>query len=302
MTTPGLRPESFENVPGLTHVAFNSISQWERMQGVLPPPVSPGIRVNPGRSVAEDGRYDPARRHSKLGAPLADVEHWLRSGNAQGVRGIHFHNACLSPSWNPLRETVCEITHRLGPALSEMDWINLGGGYVWDRTTDFGPLREAVDLLTSQYGLQVFIEPGAGVVNAAGYLVASVIDLFKSDGKMVAVLDTTVNHLPEVFEYQYEPDIVEHVDDAPHEYILAGCSCLAGDLFGEYSFDEPLEIGSRVTFANVGAYSMVKAHMFNGINLPSMYTLTEAGELVLVKEHTYEDFASRCGANTGATV
>ena len=115
----------------------------------------------------------------------------------------------------------------------KLQWINLGGGYVWDETTDFGPLQEAVDLLTTKYGLQVFLEPGAGIVNSAGYLVASVIDLFKCDGKMIAVLDTTVNHLPEVFEYQYEPDVIEHVDDAPHEYILAGCSCMSGDLFGE---------------------------------------------------------------------
>ena len=186
--------------------------------------------------------------------------------------------------------------------MHELEWINLGGGYLWDETTDFGPFQEAVDLLTTTYGLRVFIEPGAGVVNSAGYLVASVIDLFKSDGKTVAVLDTTVNHLPEVFEYQYEPDVVEHADDARHEYILAGCSCLAGDLFGEYSFVEPLDIGSRLTFANVGAYSLVKAHMFNGINLPKIYVLTETGELVLVKQFTYEDFTSRCGVDTSAIV
>jgi carboxynorspermidine decarboxylase len=159
-----------------------------------------------------------------------------------------------------------------------------------------------VDLLITKYGLQVVLEPGAGIVNAAGYLVASVIDLFMSDGKMIAVLDTTVNHLPEVFEYQYEPDVVEHADDGQYDYILAGCSCLAGDLFGEYSFIEPLEIGSRVTFANVGAYSLVKAHMFNGINLPNIYSLTESGELVLVKRCTYEPFASRCGVDARAVV
>ena len=249
-----------------------------------------------------DKRYDPSRRHSKLGVSIEEVEQLIVHGSTAGLRGLHVHNACLSRSWSPLLATVSEITRRLGPMLAGLEWFNLGGGYVWDETTDFGPLQEAVDLLTNRYGLDVFIEPGAGIVNSAGYLIASVIDLLRSDGKNIAVLDTTVNHLPEVFEYQSEPDVEEHVDKAPHEYILAGCSCLAGDLFGEYSFEAPLEIGSRVTFINVGAYSIVKAHMFNGINLPSIYILTEVGELELVRKFTYEDFLARCGVDRDAAI
>jgi carboxynorspermidine decarboxylase len=38
------------------------------------------------------------------------------------------------------------------------------------------------------------------VVEETGYLVASVLDTFESDGRVIAVLDTSVNHLPEVFE------------------------------------------------------------------------------------------------------
>lgn len=302
ITTPGFKREWFEKLSGLTHVAFNSISQYERLRSVVTRSASIGIRLNPGRSSVEDKRYDPCRQYSKLGIPITDAEEWLKGSAASGVTGVHVHNACLCRSWQPLLETVERITSCLGPALSRMEWINLGGGYIWDENTDFHPLQESVDLLAMEYGLQVFLEPGAGLVNSAGYLVASVIDLIKSDGKMIAVLDTTVNHLPEVFEYQYEPDVVEHVDDAPNEYVLAGCSCLAGDLFGEYSFEQPLEIGSRVTFTNVGAYSLVKAHMFNGINLPTIYTVTEIGELTLTKQFTYEDFASRWRATDHALV
>jgi carboxynorspermidine decarboxylase len=234
--------------------------------------------------------------------PIAELKRSLTDGVGLKVKGIHVHNSCLCESWVPLLETVSQITAGLDSALTGMEWINLGGGYLWGETTDFSPLREAVDLLTNKYDLQVFIEPGAGIVNSAGYLVASVIDIFKSDGKNIAVLDATVNHLPEIFEYDYEPDLLEHVDDARHEYILAGCSCLAGDLFGEYQFEKPLEIGSRVTFANVGAYSLVKAHMFNGINLPSIYTLHENGELELGKRFTYQDFLTHCGVNHGASI
>ncbi|GAB5501012.1 MAG: hypothetical protein PsegKO_33230 [Pseudohongiellaceae bacterium] len=103
--------------------------------------------------------------------------------------------------------------------------------------------------------------------------------------------------MPEVFEYQFQPDILEEDENGEYSYILEGATCLAGDHFGEYSFAEPLEIGSRITFPDMGAYTMVKAHMFNGINLPSIYELTESGDLILQKQYTYEDFKQRCGAS-----
>ena len=119
------------------------------------------------------------------------------------------------------------------------------------------------------------------------------MDIFSSDGKTIAILDTTVNHWPEVFEYQFEPDVVGHVEGGRYEYIFAGCSCLAGDVFGDYAFEQPLDVGSKVVFTSAGAYSLVKAHMFNGINLPSIYLMNESGELVLTKQFSYQDFASR---------
>ena len=144
--------------------------------------------------------------------------------------------------------------------------------------------------------------PGTGIVNSAGYLVAAVVDLFDSDGKSIAVLDTTVNHLPEVLEYQFEPDLLDHADDGPHSYVLAGCSCLAGDVFGEYTFERPLAIGSRVTFANVGAYSLVKAHRFNGIELPTLYVRNTDGELDLQPPFAYNDSLEHSRGSTHASL
>ena len=295
ITSPGLRREWVQALPEITHLAFNSISQCERLRDEIPSSVSLGIRVNPGRSNIEDERYNPCRQYSKLGVPICELVNWLNAGHAQTLGGLHFHNACLCESWTVLRETVLQITAELEFVIRRLKWINLGGGFVWDEMTDFVPLQETVDMLTTRYGLDVFIEPGAGFVNSAGYLVASVIDVIKRDGKTIAILDTTVNHLPEVFEYQFEPDVVEHVDEGRYQYILAGCSCLAGDLFGEYAFDEPLQIGSRLTFKNVGAYSIVKAHTFNGIDLPSIYILDQNGELELSKQSSLDDLVGGVG-------
>ena len=284
----------------VSRCSLNSLIEFKKTDHLIN--VDRGLRVNPRVPIVVDDRYNPCRKNSRLGVPLNKVWRTWQKGELNGISGIHFHTACECRSWEPLLRTVREIEKQLSPMMRELEWISLGGGYDWDETTDFGPLQEAVDLLSNKYGLKVFLEPGHGIVNSAGSLHASVVDLFESDDKMVAILDTTVNHLPEVFEYQYEPDVAEHVEGAPHEFILAGCSCLAGDLFGEYTFEEPLDIGSRITFENVGAYSLVKANMFNGINLPSIYCQHEDGHLELVREFTYEDYLARCGGESHATL
>lgn len=302
-TTPYLSeavPEHFGRYA--SHLVFNSLEQMARIESLMGPSVERGIRVNPRLSFIDDARYDPCRKNSKLGVPIEETLLAWRKGDLQSISGIHFHTACESSSWEPLLQTVKAIEERLAPMMSGLDWINLGGGYQWHDGSDFSPLQEAVDLLRDKYGLEVHIEPGHGIVNSAGLLFSSVVDLFESEDKTIAILDTAVNHLPEVFEFQYEPDVAEHVDGAQHEYILAGCSCLAGDVFGEYAFEEPLNIGSCITFKNVGAYNLEKANMFNGINQPSIFILREDGELELVRQFTYEDYLARCGGEINATV
>ncbi len=178
-----------------------------------------------------------------------------------------------------------------------MEWINLGGGYLFDNPEALEEFYECIDMLRSDFELEIFIEPGTAMVCNACYLVASVVDVFSSGDKYIAVLDTTTSHWPEVFEYQFEPDVIGDEEDGEFEYILAGSSCLSGDIFGKaYAFNQRMEIGSKVIFSDAGAYSLVKASYFNGINLPTIYALTTEGDLLLQKRFVYADFMRQCGA------
>ena len=261
------------------YVTFNSLSQLQNWSPVFAGRASIGLRVNPGQSFLDDHRYDPCRPHTKLGVSLDDL-----AASADRITpmidGLHVHSNCDSTDLGELLETVQVLDSRIGPVLSQVEWINLGGGYLFDEGADLGPLTEAAGLIRDRHGAEVIIEPGAAFVRDSGFVVSEVLDLFTSDGKEVAVLDTTVNHMPEVFEYQFRPDVLGHSDTGAYEYVLAGISCLAGDVFGEYRFDEPLEFGSRVVFSNAGAYTIVKASTFNGIPLPTVYELRDDGSFV----------------------
>ena len=127
-------------------------------------------------------------------------------------------------------------------------------------------------------------------MRTAGKLVTTVVDLFSRHSTRIAVLDTTVNHIPEVLEFGYKPDVEGDSTSGIHEYVLVGASCLAGDSFGRYRFDVPLSIGDTVTFANIGAYAQVKSHRFNGINLPAVWVMTSNGNLIERQSLDYNDF------------
>ena len=290
ITSPGLREDDVKSIVNTAdYISFNSMSQWQRYKDLVNGKLNCGLRLNPEKSFARDERYDPCRKYSKLGVPVS----LLANGDLEGVQGIHLHNNCESNDFTELKQTLEHVCKLLGPTLEDIQWLNLGGGYFIDDAEQLHELEKIIKDLKDKYTLDVFIEPGKGIVGSAGFLLTSVVDIFESDGKQIAVLDTTVNHLPEVFEYQYRPHILQENPEGQYEYRLAGCSCLSGDLFGDYRFDQALEIGSRITFKNVGAYMLVKASMFNGINLPTVNILKSDETLVMEKEYSYDDFRKK---------
>lgn len=300
ITSPGLRPDEVKELATYCdHIVCNSLPQYQRFYDQIGNRASLGLRVNPRLSFVEDERYDPCHAGSKLGMPLDQLAELFqnRPESLRGLQGLHFHTNCDSETFAPLLRTVRRLDRRLSPLFRQLKWVNLGGGYLLEQGRDLGPLCEAVQLLQRRYGVTVYFEPGAALVREAGYFIAQVIDLFESDDGTIAMLDTSVNHMPEVFEYQFEPDVLGHRDDGPYEYTLSGSTCLALDVFGEYGFAAPLKVGSRVIFPSAGAYTMVKAHMFNGVNLPTNYVLSADGRLHLRKRYTYQDFLSRCASS-----
>jgi carboxynorspermidine decarboxylase len=296
MTSPGIRPDEASAIAEqCDYLTFNSLPQWERIGYGIRDRIRCGIRINPGMSYVDDERYNPCRPFSKLGVSLTTLGGVIREkrSSLRGISGIHFHNNCESRDFAELDATVSKICGLLCDYLPEITWINLGGGYLLENDAQVEALGKTVIRLRDQYGLNVFFEPGKAVVGRAGYLVTSVIDLFESEGKTIAILDTSINHLPEIFEYQYKPLVMQASGSGDYEYRLAGASCLSGDLLGDYRFDTRLTVGSKVIIENIGAYMLVKANMFNGVNLPSVYLLGQDRELRLLKHFDYSHYRDR---------
>jgi len=298
VTTPGLRSDEIPQYCRLAdYISFNSIPQWQRFKDIIKGQLKCGLRVNPQLSFVDDPRYDPCRQHSKLGVPLAELRRLLQEQPEEldGISGLHFHSHCDATDLAPLLTTVKHLLNELAPLFDQITWLNLGGGYLLNEASNKDVLSELKGILAKQGNYQLFMEPGAAIARSAGSLVATVVDLFNNERKQIAVLDTSINHLPEVFEYQLRPEVINESTKGKYSYLLAGSACLAGDIFGEYRFAAPLEVGSRIVFPNRGVYSLVKANMFNGINLPTIYLLNERGVTEEVKRFGFTDFMSLCG-------
>ncbi|MBQ1436152.1 MAG: carboxynorspermidine decarboxylase [Clostridia bacterium] len=286
-------PRDFDDIVKICgHIVFNSFSQWEKYKdAALSCGVSCGIRINPEHSTQDHAIYDPCAPGSRLGVTRAAFREDLLSG----IEGLHFHTLCEQNS-DALIETLSAVEEKFGEFLGRMKWVNFGGGHHITREDyDRDALICAVRRFKEKYGVQVYLEPGEAVALNAGYLVTAVLDVVHN-GIDIALLDASAAcHMPDVIEMPYRPPLYKSgkAGEKAHTYRLAGATCLAGDIIGDYSFDSPLSEGDRLIFEDMAIYSMVKNNTFNGMCLPSIAVLRENGETELVKSFGYEDFKMR---------
>ena len=276
------------------HIVFNSFSQWKKYRDKVKNcgrKISCGIRCNPEYSEIETDIYNPCFKNSRLGVTLANFE----ENELDGIDGLHFHTMCEQGS-DVLKRTIPHIEEKFGKYLKKMKWINLGGGHhITKEDYDLDTLCECVNYFQEKYGLEVYLEPGEAVALNAGWLVTEVLDVEKN-GMDLAIVDASAAcHMPDVLEMPYRPNVIGAgmPDEKKYTYRLGGPTCLAGDIIGDYSFDNPLKEGDRLVFCDMAIYSMVKNNTFNGMPLPSIYLAKADGEVELVKKFGYEDFKSR---------
>ncbi len=286
LTTPGIRPDEASELANFcSHISFNSINQQQLFADPATDFFSRGLRINPRLSFSTDPRFDPCRLHSKLGV---SIDH-ICAQNFAGLSGLHIHTVFSQQDYASLIQTVDKLQRQLGKYFAQLKWLNLGGGYLFNAIADHQPFIDLILTLRQKYDLHVYIEPGKAIVGDAVDLLVTVLDCFVSDGKTVAILDTSINHNPEVFEYQRQPDILQSDPQGKYSAILVGSTCLAGDIFGEYTFNHALKIGDCLHFTRLGAYSLVKANRFNGYNFPDIYWF-ESGHLQRVKHYDFQNY------------
>lgn len=279
---------------GSSHITFNSLSQFERFaQRAIEAGVSPGLRVNPQCSVIETDIYNPSLPGSRFGV----TREMLGDKLPKGIEGLHFHALCESGA-EDLQRVLAAFEQQFGEFLSQLKWVNMGGGHLMTRKGyNVDLLIELLsDFRRRHPNLEVILEPGSAFTWRTGDLITSVVDIVDNQGVKTAIIDSSFAcHMPDCLEMPYKPTISESVGENPQlpTYRMGGNSCLSGDYVGDWSFSQPLKPGDRLRFEDMNHYTTVKTNMFNGIHHPSLVLCDLDGNCEIVRTFTFDDYEQR---------
>jgi carboxynorspermidine decarboxylase len=280
-----------------SHITFNSLSQFGRFYPMVKASgknVTCGLRINPEYSVVETDLYNPSAPGSRLGVTADRIGDKL----PEGITGLHLHNLCENNSYD-LEKTLAVVEQKFGRLFGRIQWLNLGGGHLMThKDYNVEHLIEVLTALKSRYPhLEIILEPGSAFVWETGVLVATVADIVENQGVNTAMLNVSFAcHMPDCLEMPYKPRIRgayhDPVDGKP-TYRMGGNSCLSGDFMGEWSFDEPLQVGDRLVFEDMIHYTTVKTTLFNGVTHPSIGLWSADNQFILYRRFGYEDYKNR---------
>lgn len=282
-------------------VIFNSVSQFEKFYSVVKD-ISIGIRVNPGSSYSHFDLANPSRRFSRLG--VVDKKSLLKI--LPKLSGFMFHFNCENDDFKNFSDSLDEIGRLYGDCLKQLDWVSLGGGIYFSK--DGYPVDlfcKKLKEFGNRFDVQVYLEPGESVVTQSAELVTTVLDIVYNEMDVAIVDASTEAHMLDLLIYrlsakmeqkggQFIPleNFVGHKgkSQAGFKYMVAGRSCLAGDVFGAYLFKSRLKVGSVLRFSDAAGYSLVKKNWFNGLDMPSIVLKKIDGRVRVVRRFTYRDF------------
>jgi len=278
------------------HLIFNSLAQKDRFMAMVNAAAnSPdiGLRINPLHSEGEVEKYDPCAPCSRLGIPISG----LTDADLTGVSGLHMHTLC-EQGFEPLERTWNAMLPNLEPLLTQLKWINFGGGHHITRA-DYNrtALVQFIKRIQTQYKIEVYLEPGEAVALDAGILVGEILDTTYNEMHLAITDVSATCHMPDVIEAPYRPQLMHEADNTGELYRLGGPSCLAGDIIGDYRFSATPAIGQRIAFLDQAHYSLVKTNTFNGVPLPAIALWnSQTDDLRMIREFDYTDFLNRLHA------
>jgi len=292
---PAFKEEELKEIAKISHhLVFNSPTQFKRFATdakMYNPLLSLGLRINPEYSVSPKEIYNPCAVHSRLGTTLESFDDTL----IEKLDGLHFHALC-EQDCDALEKVLEKFEEKFGKYIPKMKWINFGGGHhITRQGYDTDKLIDLIKIFKKKYNVEVYLEPGEAIGWETGTLITTVLDIVHN-GMDIAILDSSAEaHMPDTIIMPYRAEVrgAGKANEKAHTYRLAGNTCLAGDIMGEYSFDIPLQIRDKVIFEDQMHYTIVKATTFNGIQLPAIAIQRLDGTVELIREFTYKDFRDR---------
>ena len=300
----GYRADEFEELLHYAdHIVFNSPSSLLRFgKRAKEAGKSVGLRINPECSTQEGHEiYDPCAPGSRMGTTRVQWDEACEKNPELPdlLDGIHFHTLCEQDS-DDLETTLVSVKENFGNLISEVKWINFGGGHHITRPGyDIERLERCIRMAKEEWNVEVYLEPGEAWALNAGFLLTSVLDVLKNGETQIAILDVSAAcHMPDVLEMPYCPPLLD-ADEMGEDGItvrLGGPTCLSGDVIGDYKFRQLPQYGDLLMFGDMAIYTTCKNNTFNGMPLPDIWLRCADSTMLPLTNFGYADFKGRLGS------
>lgn len=255
-----------------------------------------GLRLNINISYVSPEDADGDDDNSRFGfsdesEEFAEAVEYIESFPKLRLAGLHIHRTAHSRSPRFYERSVAYAAAVIKKYDLQLDYLDVGGGYfgIFPNKPTFEdyansiykPLHEA-----GLDGLKIIVEPGNALTASSFSFLSEVIDVKEIDDKTRFVTtDGSRNDIDPFFKKtDYLKEILPCETDRPIEplQIITGCTCLEYDRLFTLKDYPRLEVGDRILYNNVGAYTMTLSPQF--IRLwPRIYAINAKGEVSLVR-------------------
>lgn len=264
-----------------------------------------GIRVNfdlekyaPRQSQCGDegGRFGFCYENGELKKAINMIK---EQGNQ--VVGLHLHTSSKTRSLE-VYQSIASMACRIAAEYElRLKYVDIGGGF-------FGGLqnkpqfedyaREVANILSEQFSpeqTQLIVEPGMALIGASVSYVTSVIDVKDTSYNRFVVLDGTRMDIdPLMTKSRYFYTLEKNQPTAIYDkQVLCGSTCMEHDRLMTLTDEQELQVGDRIVFDKVGAYTMCLTPLFIHY-FPAVY-LENNGEMKQIREKwTAEQYCQGC--------
>ncbi len=166
-------------------------------------------------------------------------------------------------------------------------FLNIGGGFpahLVDAHALLHPIARTLNPflahIRSEYGMEIYAEPGSFLVSNAGVVVTRVIGVVRRERRTWVYVDTGINQ-----GFQWIMGGVEYAVISPHEeegppveYVVSGPTCDSHDVFSQQApLGRDLKTGDFLLIYPAGAY-VTSAKTYNGFDYPEMRLAGSIGD------------------------
>lgn len=208
------------------------------------------------------------------------------------LTGLHAHRTTLSravKTYEEIAKYIGDLAHKHS---LDLEYVDIGGGFygIMEGKPTFNDYFSAISSgLSSYFDLEhitVIVEPGNAIVASAIDFISQVVDVKKIHNFYVVTTDGSRNDLDPFYRKQnYFYSIDSNSKSLPPVpmQIISGGTCLEYDKIFELKDAALLQIGDRINYKSVGAYTMTLSPLFIRY-FPNIYLQDKDGSYSLIRK------------------